>query len=217
MLAQNGVRCIDSCNVYRVQSAHVSNAGYPGNVFKCVDCGYSISLCMMKRMVCVFVADGNGKRGWERGRMGWCRKDAETDDQRGGLSVNYFLFRPDDNFRLAPPSPPISRNGVQNCGQRLQINWQVSSNFTPPRSSVSCNLPNSWQGPTPGFPRRCLKIPIVCPRCITYDSSAYAYFPRADGECLLNHRLRRLPKSLTSFRLPPTWSPRPVPLFLVPV
>jgi hypothetical protein len=25
---------------------------------------------------------------------------------RGGLSPNHFLFRPDDNFDLTPPSPP---------------------------------------------------------------------------------------------------------------
>jgi len=41
---------------------------------------------------------------------------------------------------------------------------------------MSCNFPNSWQGPTPGLPRRRLKIPIVCLGCMVYYNSAYAYF-----------------------------------------
>lgn len=47
-------------------------------------------------------------------RRGQHRRDAETDDQRGALSTNNFLFRPDDKLHLTPPSPLISRNGVQN-------------------------------------------------------------------------------------------------------
>lgn len=81
MLAQNGVRCVGLRNVYWLSKAlKCQTQANPGNVSKRLDCGCPISLCALKRMICIFVAE----KGWKRRKRARAREDGMAPEGRGG-------------------------------------------------------------------------------------------------------------------------------------
>ena len=104
------VQCTGPRNVHRLQSAQAPPQTNPGHIMERLCGGHPVGLCAVKKIFCIVVAKQEGtnalvktklKRGRGKGRH---RKDAETDDQRGGLSANTFFFDPTTTCTsLLPP------------------------------------------------------------------------------------------------------------------